>query len=120
MEEDTLLNDTFDLLSKANELEERTRYDREGKKEESLLIQASSTYFEAVFLFKRYLNRLPFEPSSTRSSEASRTNQLLKKKIRHYEGVAADLLERLGSGCDGGDQSPDRKSLHVQLYLGTR
>ena len=80
MEEDTLLNDTFDLLSKANELEERTRYDREGKKEESLLIQASSTYFEAVFLFKRNLNRLPFEPSSTRSSEASRTNQLLKEK----------------------------------------
>ena len=113
MEEDTLLNDAFNLLSKANELEEQ--YDREGKKEESLLIQASSTYFEAVFLFKRYLNRLPFEPSSPRSSEASRTRKLLKEKIRHYEGVAADLLERLGSGCAGGDQSPDRKSLHVHV-----
>lgn len=113
MEEDTLLNDAFDLLSKANELEEQ--YDREGKKEDSLLIQASSTYFEAVFLFKRNLNRLPFEPSSTRSSEASRTNQLLKEKIRHYECVAADLLGRLGSGCDGGDQSPHRKSLHIHV-----
>ena len=111
MEEDTLLNDAFDLLSKANELEEQ--YDREGKKEDSLLIQASSTYFEAVFLFKRYLNRLPFEPSSPRSSEASRTRKLLKEKIRHYEGVAADLLGHLGSGCD--DQSPHRKSLHVHV-----
>ena len=110
MEEDTLLNDAFDLLSKANELEEQ--YDREGKKEDSLLIQASSTYFEAVFLFKRYLNRLPFEPSSPRSSEASRTRKLLKEKIRHYEGVAADLLGHLGSGCD---QSPQRKSLHVHV-----
>ena len=113
MEEDTLLNDAFDLLSKANELEEQ--YDREGKKDDSLLIQASSTYFEAVFLFKRYLNRLPFEPSSPRSSEASRTRKLLKEKIRHYEGVAADLLGHLGSGCDGGDQSPQRKSLHVHV-----
>ena len=110
MEEDTLLNDAFDLLSKANELDEQ--YDREGKKDDSLLIQASSTYFEAVFLFKRYLNRLPFEPSSPRSSEASRTRKLLKEKIRHYEGVAADLLGHLGSGCD---QSPQRKSLHVHV-----
>ena len=113
MEEDTLLNNAFDLLSKANELEER--YEREGKKEDSLIIQASSTYFEAVFLFKRNLKLLPFEPLSTRSSEASRTNQLLKEKIRHYECVAADLLGRLGSGCDGGDQSPHRKSLHIHV-----
>ena len=67
------------------------------------------------FSSSRYLNRLPFEPPSHRSSEASRTRKLLKEKIRHYEGVAADLLERLGSGCAGGDQSPDRKSLHVHV-----
>mmetsp|Transcript_22585 Transcript_22585/g.64983 ORF Transcript_22585/g.64983 Transcript_22585/m.64983 type:complete len:875 (-) Transcript_22585:4571-7195(-) len=110
MEQDTLLNDALNLLSKANDLEEQ--YERKGKTEESLLIQASSTYFEAVFLLKRHLNRLPVEPSSPRSLEASRTRKLLKEKIRHYEGVAADLLSHLGSGSAGGDQSPHRKSIH--------
>lgn len=113
MEEDNLLNDAFALLSKANGLEEQ--FEREGKKDDGLLIQASSTYFEAVYLLKRYLNRLPFDPSSPRSSGTSRTRQLLKEKIRHYESVAANLLTRLGSGSTSAeDQAPHhRKSLHI-------
>ena len=50
-EDNNLLNDVFALLSKANGLEEQ--FDREGKKDDSLLIQASSTYFEAVYLLKK-------------------------------------------------------------------
>ena len=115
MEEDTLLNDAFALLSTANELEEQ--FEREGRKDESILIQASSTYFEAVFLLKRYLNRFEPDPTSPRSSGTSRTRQLLKEKIRHYEGVAANLLTRLGSAsapASAEDQAPHhRKSLHV-------
>ena len=112
-EDNNLLNDVFALLSKANGLEEQ--FDREGKKDDSLLIQASSTYFEAVYLLKKYLHRLPFDPSSPRSSGTSRTRELLKEKIRHYERVAADLLARLGSGSTSAeDQGPQhRKSLHV-------
>ena len=118
MDEDDLLNDASALLAKANSLEEQ--FEREGtsKKDDSLLLQASSTYFESVYLLKRYLNRLPLDPSSPRSSGTSRTRQLLKEKIRHYESVAANLLNRLGSGSQSKsaeDQAPHhRKSLHIE------
>lgn len=108
MDEDNLLNDAFVLPSKANSLEDQ--FEREGRKDDSILIQASSTYFEAVYLLKRYLNRLPFDPSSPRSSGTSRTRQLLKEKIRHYESVAANLLNRLGSGS--GSQSAEDQAPH--------
>ena len=86
-----LLDDAFGVLARAIELE-----DTVGGEEEALM-HAASKYYEAVYLMKKYLNRLPIEPFSPRSDEASKTRKLIQEKCRHYEKHAQELLQRIGS-----------------------
>jgi len=87
----TLLDDAFEVLARAVELE-----DIAGDRDDTLM-QASSKYYEAVYLIKKCLNRLPIEPSSPKSDDRARTRELIQSKCRHYENHAQELLQRVGS-----------------------
>jgi calpain-7 len=60
-------------------------------------------YYEAVYLMRRYLQKIPSTPQEVA------TRQLLLEKARHYEQVAAKLLADAGvdeNNVNGGSNTP--------------
>lgn len=74
---DNLLDDAFELLELATKLEKQ-----------SAPIEAATKFYEASYLMKRYLQRLPITP------ENDQTRQLLREKISHYDKLASTLLNQ--------------------------
>jgi hypothetical protein len=73
---DCLLDDAFELLELATKLEKDTP------------IEAATKFYEASYLMKRYLQRLPMTPDNMQ------TRQLLEEKVSHYENFASTLLNQ--------------------------
>eukprot|EP00567_Pseudictyota_dubia_P006409 CAMPEP_0197438408 /NCGR_PEP_ID=MMETSP1175-20131217/5418_1 /TAXON_ID=1003142 /ORGANISM="Triceratium dubium, Strain CCMP147" /LENGTH=899 /DNA_ID=CAMNT_0042968133 /DNA_START=47 /DNA_END=2743 /DNA_ORIENTATION=- len=99
------LNEAFELLEIATKLEEdgndNASEPSSSSRQQQRLMEASTKYFEACFLLKRYVNRMPVETSNSKSDSA-KTRRLLLEKIRHYERHASNLLQRFGGEDDDG------------------
>lgn len=74
---ESLLDDAFKLLELGTKLED-----------DDVPIEAATKYYEATYLLKRYIARLPMTP------ENIQTCQLIEKKVTHYEDLAKALLNQ--------------------------
>eukprot|EP00521_Asterionellopsis_glacialis_P007952 CAMPEP_0195287320 /NCGR_PEP_ID=MMETSP0707-20130614/4430_1 /TAXON_ID=33640 /ORGANISM="Asterionellopsis glacialis, Strain CCMP134" /LENGTH=938 /DNA_ID=CAMNT_0040347067 /DNA_START=96 /DNA_END=2912 /DNA_ORIENTATION=+ len=95
----TLLDDAFELLQVATNLEQQTKGD------ESCQIEAATKYYQACYLLKRYVQRLPL----TSSNNDNQTRQLLEDKITHYEHLASHLL----STANKNNKNDDDQQQHI-------
>lgn len=84
MSSEESIDKAFELLNDATDLEEK-----EGSSEGRMA--AATKYFEACYLMKRYVNRMP-------AGTSSKSSALIKEKIDHYEKHASSLLQGCGNG----------------------
>lgn len=91
----TLLDEVFGLLEVATRLE----------KEEDTRIEAATKYYEAVYLMKQYLQRLPT------TSEQQQKRELLEEKTKHYERVAQKCLASCSASSVGSPCSDEKRSV---------
>lgn len=72
------MDDVFEFLQTADE-----QLEKHGN-----AIEAATKYYEAVYLMRQYLSRIP----TNRSTKNRAIHDLLQEKIAHYENVASTLL----------------------------
>lgn len=97
---DSLLDDAFELLELANKLEE-----------DSAPIEAATKYYEASYLMKRYLQRLP------QTSNNAQTRQLVQDKISQYDQLASTLLNQENKEPSSKHDEPKSPfSKHCQFF----
>jgi calpain-7 len=100
---DSLLDDAFELLNLATKLEDED--------DETTRIEASTKYYEAIYLMKRYVQRLPM------TNDNIQTRKLIEEKISHYEKRASTLLnEGSSSATHQPDQPKSPFSKHCQFF----
>jgi calpain-7 len=98
----TSIDDVFEFLSLAEQLEPMNP------------IEAATKYYEAVYLMRQYMQRIPsssldsYYSCSSPSSRINHSNSnhvriklLLNEKIVHYEKVATALLQRMSPSSTG-------------------
>jgi hypothetical protein len=90
-----LLEDVFALLQKATKLDEV----------EDTRIEAATKYYEAVYLMKQYLQRLPV------TSDQQQKRELLEEKAKYYEQVAQKCLASCNASVVGSPCSDARRSI---------
>mmetsp|Transcript_14946 Transcript_14946/g.21324 ORF Transcript_14946/g.21324 Transcript_14946/m.21324 type:complete len:675 (-) Transcript_14946:2755-4779(-) len=107
-----LLDEAFSLLGQATKLEES--YNNSGNNGRSdpfssqKRMEAAAKYYEACYLMKRHVNRMPIHESQ--SSSDYKTKNLILDKVRHYEKHAAELLKRADEKDRGNDATTDRRA----------
>lgn len=98
---DSLLDDAFELLELATKLEEGAP------------IEAATKMYEATYLLKRYIQRLPVTPDNMP------TRQLLEEKVSHYEKLASSLLNQDNHDLSNASQKTEPESpfsKHCQFF----
>lgn len=76
----TLLDDAFEILRLATELQ------KQGKDD----VEAATKFYEACYLMKTELQRMPMTAGN------EQTRKLIQEKICYYENIASDLLKNSG------------------------
>jgi calpain-7 len=100
----SLLDDAFELLKLATKLEDDS--------DPATRIEASTKYYEAIYLMKRYIQRLPI------TTENMKTRQLIEEKVSHYETRASKLLNQGDSSASTHqpEQPKSPFSKHCQFF----